>query len=78
MGDARADQDGVPFPEDHLHSDHWQRTVHIDTLDVGTIDFEISPERQDALVEQGILETENYFSWCEDPAEAPVNRMEEA
>jgi hypothetical protein len=52
--------------------------VHINTLDVSTIDFKISPERQDAPVERGILGTENDFSWCEDPAGAPVNRMEEA
>jgi NTE family protein len=60
----------------HLHSDDWQRTVYIDTLDVRTTDFNISRERQDALVEQGILGTENYFAWFEDPAESPVNRVE--
>jgi len=59
----------------HLHSDDWQRTVYINTLDVSTIDFRISPERQDALVEQGILGTENYFSWFEDPEEEPVNKF---
>lgn len=35
-----------------------------------------SRERQDALVEQGIRGTENYFAWFEDPAESPVNRIE--
>jgi NTE family protein len=38
----------------HLHSDDWQRTVYINTLDVRTTDFDIGRERQDALVEQGI------------------------
>jgi NTE family protein len=60
----------------HLHGDDWQRTVYINTLDVGTIDFDISRERQDALVEQGIRGTETYFGWFEDPAEEPVNRVE--
>jgi NTE family protein len=59
----------------HLHSDDWQRTVYINTLDVRTTDFDIGPERQDALVEQGIRGTEDYFAWFEDPAESPVNRL---
>lgn len=60
----------------HLHGDDWQRTVYINTLDVRTTDFDIGRERQDALVEQGIRGTENYFAWFEDPAESPVNRIE--
>ncbi len=60
----------------HLHSDDWQRTVYIDTLDVRTTDFDITREKQDALVEQGILGTENYFSWFEDSEETPVNRVD--
>jgi NTE family protein len=62
----------------HLHGDDWQRTVYINTLDVGTTDFHISRERKDALVEQGIRGTENYFGWFEDPDEEPVNRLEAA
>jgi NTE family protein len=60
----------------HLHGDDWQRTVYINTLDVRTTDFDLSRERQDALVEQGIIGTENYFAWFEDPEELPVNRVE--
>jgi NTE family protein len=60
----------------HLHSDDWQRTVYVSTLDVGTTDFNISPERQDALVEQGIRGTEAYFPWFDDPESDPANRME--
>jgi NTE family protein len=59
----------------HLHSDDWQRTVYIDTLDVGTLDFRISEARKEALVEQGIRGAERYFTWFEDPAEAPANRV---
>jgi NTE family protein len=60
----------------HLHSDDWQRTVYINTLDVGTTDFDISDERKQALLLQGIAGTEHYFRWFEDPAEQPVNRIE--
>lgn len=59
----------------HLHSDDWQRTVYIDTLDVGTTDFKLSAATQQALIEQGICGTERYFSWFDNPAEQPVNRL---
>lgn len=61
----------------HLHSDDWQRTVYINTQDVGTTDFHISRERQEMLVNQGIEGTERYFTWFEDPESSPVNRVEE-
>lgn len=59
----------------HLHSDDWQRTVYIDTLDVRTTDFDITDEKKDALLRQGIEGAERYFRWFEDPAEAPANRI---
>jgi NTE family protein len=59
----------------HLHSDDWQRTVYINTLDVGTIDFDIPDAKKQALIEEGIIGAERYFSWFEDPAEAPVNMV---
>jgi hypothetical protein len=31
----------------HLHSDDWQRTVYIDSLNVKTTDFHISRDRRD-------------------------------
>jgi NTE family protein len=62
----------------HLHSDDWQRTVYVDTLEVGTTDFRLPRERQLALVEQGILGAERYFRWFDDPAEHPVNRVDDA
>ena len=60
----------------HLHSDDWQRTVYINTLDVGTVDFDISDSKKQALIEEGIIGAERYFAWFENPAEAPVNRIE--
>jgi NTE family protein len=61
----------------HLHSDDWQRTVYIDTLDVKTTDFHITRDRQQALVEQGIKGAQKYFEWFDDPDETPFNRINE-
>jgi len=60
----------------HLHSDDWQRTLYINTLDVGTTEFDISAERKAALIEQGIDGAETYLQWFEDSLEQPVNRIE--
>ena len=59
----------------HLHSDDWQRTLYINTLDVGTTDFHISVETKDALVREGERGAENYLKWFGDPGEDPVNRL---
>jgi len=59
----------------HLHSDDWQRTLYINTLDVGTTDFHLSDEKKTALLEQGIRGAETYFAWFENPDESPVNRL---
>jgi NTE family protein len=58
----------------HLHSDDWQRTIYIDTLGVGTTDFDLDDTRKDALVESGRLNTEKYFAWYDNPASSPANR----
>lgn len=60
----------------HLHDDDWQRTVYINTLDVRTVAFDVPDSKKQALIEEGIAGAERYFSWFEDPAEAPVNRVE--
>lgn len=60
----------------HLHGDDWQRTVYINTLDVGTTDFDLSEGKKDELIEEGILGTERYFKWFEDPDEQPKNRVD--
>ncbi len=58
----------------HLHSDDWQRTIYIDTLDVRTTDFDLSDAKKQALVKSGQDNTEKYFSWYDDPRNKPVNR----
>ena len=59
----------------HLHSDDWQRTVYINTLNVGTTDFNLSDEIKQSLIRQGISGAETYFSWFENPTAEPVNRL---
>ena len=59
----------------HLHSDDWQRTVYVDTLDVRATDFKIPPERKADLVREGERAAVRYFGWFDDPAEKPVNRI---
>jgi NTE family protein len=61
----------------HLHSDDWQRTVYVNTLDVGTTDFSLSDEKKQALIEQGRSGCRKYFEWFDDPAEQPVNQVAE-
>ena len=59
----------------HLHGDDWQRTIYIDTLDVGTTDFGLTEEEKDTLVDSGSKCAEKYFVWFEDVKEAPINRI---
>ena len=59
----------------HLHSDDWARTVYINTLDVGTTDFDVSDTTKQALIEEGIRGSEKYFGWFDNQAEIPVNRV---
>ncbi len=59
----------------HLHSDDWQRTVYIDTLDVATTDFDLSDKKKQALLDSGRDSTNAYFEWFNDQQEQPVNRI---
>jgi NTE family protein len=59
----------------HLHSDDWQRTVYIDTQDVGGTDFGLSDAEKEGLVKSGNDCAEIYFKWFEDKNESPVNRI---
>ena len=58
----------------HLHSDDWQRTIYVDTLGVGTTDFDLSNERKEALVESGRAGAKLYFDWFDNTDNAPANR----
>jgi NTE family protein len=57
----------------HLHSDDWQRTLYINTLDVGTTDFNLSPETQATLIAEGTKGAQNYFTWFDE--EMAINKL---
>ena len=61
----------------HLHSDDWERTIYIDTLGVGTTDFDLSAETKLALVASGVNGTRSYVAWY-DNAEPKANKMSPA
>jgi len=62
----------------HLHSDDWDRTVYINTLGVGTTDFDLSDAKKRQLVKEGLEATQKYFNWFDqfDPANPPKNHPE--
>jgi NTE family protein len=50
----------------HLHDDDWHRTVYINTLGVGTTDFDLSSSLKKGLVDSGKKAAENYLKWWSD------------
>ncbi len=56
----------------HLHSDDWHRTVYIDTLGVGTTDFDVSTAKKNALIRSGRQHTERYITWFDDLSKDPA------
>ena len=59
----------------HLHADDWQRTVYVDTRDVGITDFDLPDARKEVLIGQGEKGVDAYFDWFDDPQESPCNRV---
>ena len=59
----------------HLHSDDWHRTVYIDTIGVGTTDFDIDDTMKQQLVKEGSKGTKRYFEWYDrfDQDDLPKN-----
>lgn len=47
----------------HLHKKDWQRTIYVDTLELGATDFDISPEDKKRLIEEGKVGVHKHFSW---------------
>lgn len=50
----------------HLHGDDWHRTVYIDTIGVGTTDFDLSDSLKKKLIEQGKVAAKDYLEWWSD------------
>jgi NTE family protein len=55
----------------HLHNDDWARTVYIDTLGVGTTDFDLSDTKKKELVKSGRDNALKYFEWYDNPQPKP-------
>lgn len=47
----------------HLHGDDWIRTIYIDTIGVGTTDFDLSDAKKESLVKSGKEGALKYFEW---------------
>ena len=47
----------------HLHSDDWQRTIYVDTLGVGTTDFDLPEKTKKRLISSGAAAVIAYFDW---------------
>jgi len=58
----------------HLHSDDWDRTIYIDSLNVKTTEFDLNDEKKNALIQSGRTCAERYFEWYDDPANTVHNR----
>ena len=58
----------------HLHSDDWQRTIYIDTLGVGTTDFDLSGAMKKKLEASGRQGAADYFKWFNSRQSNPANR----
>ncbi len=47
----------------HLHRDDWNRTVFINTHDIGSTDFNISKPDIHRLIEEGKIGVKKHFAW---------------
>lgn len=60
----------------HLESGDWHRTVYIETLGVGTTEFDLDDETKRRLEKSGREGTLRYFDWYDAniPGDQPLNR----
>ncbi|MCG9690124.1 patatin-like phospholipase family protein, partial [Vibrio tubiashii] len=49
----------------HLHSDDWKRTVYVDSLNIGTTDFDLSDTQKKELIQSGKEGALHYFDWLD-------------
>ena len=45
----------------YVEQEHWARTIGIPTLGVGTTEFDLSPERKQALYDSGRKAAEDFL-----------------
>jgi NTE family protein len=58
----------------HLHSDDWQRTIHVDTMGVSFTDFSIPKRLKEALLESGRKGVQEYFAWYDAESTQAANK----
>ena len=58
----------------HLQSHDHHRTVYVDTLDVGTVDFDLSDEKKNQLIESGRKSMTSYLEWYAKEESNPLNK----
>jgi len=61
----------------HLHDNDWHRTIALDAGGVGTTDFDLSDDKVQMLVKNGVDGAKAYFEWFNDSkaVPAPLNRI---
>ncbi|MCF8039589.1 MAG: patatin-like phospholipase family protein [Desulfohalobiaceae bacterium] len=59
----------------HLHSDDWHRTIYINTLGVGTTDFDLTAAKKEELILEGHQAAKKYLEWfkANPPQDRPRN-----
>lgn len=46
-----------------LHEDDWHRTVYVDTMGVGTTEFDLSDKQKKDLIASGKKSPQDYLAW---------------
>ncbi len=61
----------------HLHKNDWHRTVFIDAEGIRTTEFDLSQQKIDLLVANGMEGIQEYFNWFDNPnaKPRPLNRI---
>jgi hypothetical protein len=47
----------------HLNKNDWNRTIFIDSGDVGTTEFKLKQDKIDFLIHSGVKGVDDYFLW---------------
>jgi NTE family protein len=50
----------------HLKKNDWHRTIFLENPNVNAMEFTLSREKKDKLLENGKIGAQNYFKWFED------------
>ncbi len=61
----------------HLKDSDWDRSIFIDTGNIGTTQFDLSKDQMDMLIQNGRDGVKKYFAWFDDPNvnPKPINKV---